>query len=89
MKNLFANVLNELSGVFDSRNPKNILLTGMDDVKKYANHLKKLDLEDRKMLTEYILRAEINKSRGQLSEGDYNITVGMAIEKQRLNELAH
>ena len=89
MKNLLANVLSELSWVLDSRDPKNILLTGMDDVKKYASHQKKLDIEDRKMLTEYILRAEINKSRGQLSEGIYNITVGTAIEKQRLSGLAH
>lgn len=32
MKNLLANVLSEL-WVLDSRDPKNILLTGMDDVK--------------------------------------------------------
>ena len=44
MKNLLANVLSELSWVLDSRDPKNILLTGMDDVKKYASHLKKLDI---------------------------------------------
>ncbi|MDO4248886.1 MAG: hypothetical protein Q4C79_08030 [Neisseria sp.] len=89
MKNLLANVLCELSLVFDSRDPKTILLTGMDDVKKYAGHLKKLDVEDRKLLTEYILRTEINKSRGQFTADDYNITVGDAIEKQRLIEQPH
>ena len=61
----------------------------MDDVKKYAGHLKKLDVEDRKLLTEYILRTEINKSRGQFAADDYNITVGDAIEKQRLIEQPH
>lgn len=89
MKNLLTNVLWELSLVFDSRDPKSILLTGMEDVKKYAGHLKKLNIEDRKMLTEYILRTEINKSRGRYLEGDYNITVGDAIEKQRLMTLPH
>lgn len=77
------NLINKVFHSFENSNPKNIIITGMDDIKRNAAKLKKLDLEDRKMLTEYILRTEINKVRGQQSANDYNITVGKAIEKQR------
>ena len=79
MKNLFT----LMQHAFERKNPKSIILTCLEDVKKNAGNLKKLNSEEREMLTEYILRTEIKKIHGSNSDANYGVTVGKAIEMQR------
>ena len=81
MKNLFTLMLNAFEP--KKENPKSIVLTSIADVKKNAGKLKKLNVEERQMLTEYLIRTELKKIRGAQDDADYGITVGTAIEIQR------
>ena len=80
MNKLLALIRSEWKTAFD---PKSIVLNSMDDVKKNALALKQLSHEDRQMLAEYVLRAEVAKTVGRDASAVYGISVGSAIEAQQ------
>ena len=79
MKKIFKLMLHALEPI----NPKSIFLANFDDIKKNSGKLKKLNSEEREMLTEYVMETEIKKINGAHEDASYGVTVGKAIEMQR------
>lgn len=75
-------MLKLLTSFFKS-NPKEIVLNCREDLQKHAGALSTLSIEEREILTDYLLQAEVDRRLNNVKESGYGVSVGRAIEIQK------